>query len=429
MAPYGNGGPERAEKENDLVRGVADTEMIRRQNRDLILGALRRAGPLSRSQIAAETGLSNATLTAIASEFVSQGVLVDLESAAGESRVRGRPSVKLAHNRKAAFTLLIELDVTRCRISLLDYAGILVDRIESAITPATFAETSAPHFLAERIQLIYARNADAADRLLTVAISVQGILSSEEAGMKWSPIAHLAGVDIVTPLQDQFGLSVKLYKRGRLMADGMRWLEPELAGKTIATVFIGSTVGMGLTFADTDRMGSDIGTEFGHMIHVPDGALCRCGSVGCIEAYAADYGILRSAYSVPRHTPPAQAVPPDDFRQIVNRARMGDRNALHAFNLAGSAIGYGLNRLMSIFNLDRIVILGPGTAAYDLMQPGITEGATASLMGGLKGLPPVTLVAEASEPIYRGLTMKALTDLDRTVFAAMNQPAIPQVAE
>ena len=140
---------------------------------------------------------------------------------------------------------------------------------------------------------------------------------------------------------------------------------------------------MGLTFADTDRMGSDIGTEFGHMIHVPDGALCRCGSVGCIEAYAADYGILRSAYSVPRHTPPAQAVPPDDFRQIVSRARMGDRNALHAFNLAGSAIGYGLNRLMSIFNLDRIVILGPGTAAYDLMQPGITE-AYASLMGGLK---------------------------------------------
>src|SRR5690606_34959384 len=164
-------------------------------------------------------------------------------------------------------------------------------------------------------------------------------------------------------------------------------------------------------------------------IHVPNGALCRCGAYGCIEAYAADYGVLRSAYSVPEHTLPAHAVPPGDFQQIIARARMGDRTALHALNLAGSAIGYGLNRLMSIFDIDRIVILGPGTAAYDLMQPGITEGATASLMGGLNGLPPVTLVADASEPIYRGLLMKALVEIDRTVFAASGPPSAQSVAE
>ena len=84
---------------------------------------------------------------------------------------------------------------------------------------------------------------------------------------------------------------------------------------------------------------------------------------------------------------------------------------------------------MAIFAIDRIVILGPGTEAYDLMQPGITEGATASLMGGLNGLPPVSLVADASEPIYRGLLMKALTELDRNVFAARSQPAAQSVAE
>lgn len=412
-----------------MVRGVADTEMIRRQNRELILDALRRAGPLSRSEIAAETGLSNATLTAIAAEFVAQGVLIDHEAQTSESKGRGRPGVKLTHNRSAAFVLLVELDVTRCRLSLLDYGGILVDRVESPVTPTTFAETPAAHYLAERIQLIYARNADAADKLFTVAISVQGILSPQGMGLKWSPIANFAGVDIVTPLQERFPLTVRLYKRGRLMADGMRWIEPTLADKTIATVFIGSTVGMGLTFADGDRLSGDIGTEFGHMIHMPDGALCRCGARGCIEAYAADYGILRSAYSVPPHTPPAHAVPPGDFQQINAKARMGDRNALHAFNLAGRAVGYGLNRLMSLFDIDRIIVLGPGTAVYDLMQPDIEESATASLMGRLNGLPPVTLVADASEPIYRGLLMKALTELDSHVFATMSVPTTQSVAE
>lgn len=412
-----------------MVRGVADTEMIRRQNRGLILDALRRAGPLSRSEIATATNLSNATLTAIAAEFIAQGVLVDLETPSSENKSRGRPSVKLTLNRNAAAILLIELDVTRCRLSLLDYAGVLIDRIESPVTPTSFATISAQQFLTERIRLIQSRNSEFATRLRSVDISVQGILSADQKSLSWSPIAHLAGADIVTPLSEAFGLDVTLYKRGRLMADGMRWLDPDLSRETVATVFLGSTIGMGLTFPDNRQPTSDMGTEFGHMIHVPNGALCRCGSSGCIEAYAADYGILRTAYSVPAQTAPAQAVPPEDFRQIIARARMGDRNAVHAFNLAGSAVGYGLNRLMSIFDIDRIIILGPGTAAYDLMQSGITEGVTASLMGTLRGLPPVTLIAEASEPIYLGLTMKALTEIDQNLFAVLAQPTIPAVAE
>ena len=36
-------------------------------------------------------------------------------------------------------------------------------------------------------------------------------------------------------------------------------------------------------------------SEFGHMNHIPHGPLCRCGKQGCIEAYAADYGIWRAA--------------------------------------------------------------------------------------------------------------------------------------
>ena len=94
----------------------------------------------------------------------------------------------------------------------------------------------------------------------------------------------------------------------------------------------------------------DAATEFGHMVHIPDGALCRCGTRGCIEAYAADYGVLRAAYGVPDTTPPAPAVPHREYVQLMEAARRGDRNAIHAFNLAGSAIGFGINRLMTVFD-------------------------------------------------------------------------------
>ena len=48
--------------------------------------------------------------------------------------------------------------------------------------------------------------------------------------------------------------------------------------------------------------------ELPAVVQLPDGALCRCGMRGCIEAYAADYGILRAAYSVPDSTPPAASI-------------------------------------------------------------------------------------------------------------------------
>lgn len=411
-----------------MAQGVADTEMIRRQNRRLVLDALRRHGPLSRSQVAATTGLSNATLTSIAAELVGDGILIELPEPAA-AKTRGRPAIRLAHDREAGFVLLIEIDVNRCRMSLIDYSGVLVDRVESPVGPTLFAETLPASYFVERIGTMIARNADIANAIHGVSISVQGILDPESNGLKWSPIAHLAGHDIVGPIHHRLGLEATLFKRGRLMADGMRWLDPEIGSETVATIHLGSTIGMGLTFPAGRSPDADLGTEFGHMIHVPGGALCRCGARGCIEAYAADYAVLRAAYSVPEHTVPASAVPPADILQITARARHGERSARRAFTGAGEAIGYGISRLISVIEIDRIVLLGPMTAAYDLIEAGVAEGATASLMGRMRGVPSITRVSDAGEPIYRGLMMKTLTEIDRTFASRISAPPARRSAQ
>ncbi|GGA61082.1 ROK family transcriptional regulator [Pelagibacterium lentulum] len=400
-----------------MARGVADTEMVRRQNRELVLGVLRREGAMSRTQIAARTGLSNASLTAIASELVAQGILIELEDADPNNKGRGRPAIKVGHNREAAHVIAIELDVNRCRLSLLDYAGTLRDRFEATITPDVFAENAPAHYLIERIRVMCDRNPDAAPALRNISISVQGILAPNGKGMRWSPLQHLAQHNLIGPIQDQFGVPAQLFKRGRLMAEGVRWLRPNDGHLTIATIYVGSTIGMGLGFSTRAGAEDDLGTEFGHMPHIVDGALCRCGARGCIEAYASDYGILRSAYSVPDHAPPATAVPEADFQQIVVRAHAGDRNAIHAFQRAGAAIGHGIARLMSIIDLDRLVLLGPTVSAFGLMQQGMRDGVSASLMGRINGLPEIDLIHDAAEPIFKGLTMKALTEIDRNIFA------------
>lgn len=403
-----------------MVRSVSDSDTVRRQNRGLVLDALRHQGPLARTQLAGATGLSHASITAITHDMIGQGILVDLAAGQAGAKARGRPAVRVGFNRAAAHVCVIEIDVNRTRLSLVDYGATLVDRLEGPLTAGQFGSTPPLEFLAAGIARLADRNRAEMAGLKRIAASVQGILDKAGTRLAWSPVPNLAGHDITEGLSARFGVPVTLIKRGRLLADGARYLDPELAEANLATVFIGSTVAMGLSAGGSLQGRGDEGaTEFGHMNHVPNGALCRCGMRGCIEAYAADYGILRAAFSVPETTSPATAIPPSEYEQLINRGLAGDRNATYAFNLAGRAIGYGLSRLLAVFEPSHVVIVGPGARAFSLMKGEIDAAFATSLVGRVRGLPMVQTLRDESEPIFQGLVMRTLGDLDQTDMAAL----------
>ena len=404
-----------------MARNVSDSDSVRRQNRGLVLGALRVEGPLSRTALAAGTGLSHASITAITHDLIEQQVIVELEPGEkADSRGRGRPATLVGFNRHIGAAALFEIDVNRARLSLVDYGGVLVDRIEMPVTPTTFANTPPAVFLADRLRQLQLRNPDEATTLRRVAISIQGILDREGHGLKWSPIAHLANRPFAQELAASFAVPVALHKRGRLLAEGARWLDPALRDASVATVFVGSTVAMGMTFRGQIMGRGDEGaTEFGHMNHLPNGALCRCGMRGCIEAYASDYGVLRTAYSVPETAPPAPAVPQHEYDGLIARAEAGDRNATHAFNVAGRAVGFGLSRMMAVFDPSHVLIVGPGARAFGLMQAEINAALASALVCRVNGLPQVVAYRDEREPVFQGLLMKTLNEIDQSDIAAL----------
>jgi predicted NBD/HSP70 family sugar kinase len=374
---------------------------------------------MSRTQLAGATGLSHASITAIGSELISRSVLLDEGEAAPNAKARGRPAVQIRFNRKVCHAAMVELDVNRARFSLVDYAGTLVDRIETPITPTLFAETPPAIFLHDGIDRLCQRNPATEATLKRIAISVQGILDRSGDRLKWSPIAHVSGASIVAPLRQAFGVTVSLTKRGRLLAEGARALYPELREMSIATIFIGSTVAMGMSFAGRGSADGDEGsTEFGHMNHLPDGARCRCGMRGCIEAYAADYGVLRTAYGVPDQAMPAAAVPSAAYQELVNLGQAGRRNVIHAFNVAGQAIGYGLARLMTIAPPAHVIIVGPGASAFGLMRAAIEAALEVSLVCRVNGAPTLAVHHDEREPIYQGMLLSTLSELDETLFTS-----------
>jgi hypothetical protein len=136
-----------------IVQSKADTELVRRQNRGLVLSAVRRAGPLARVELGRETGLSPATISAITGDLLAEHILVtaSIDERSERPLGRGRPRVALTLNDEAAYVLGVKVSLNTVTLLLSDYAGHLRDRSRYAI--ATMGPDSAT-FVPQLIEII-----------------------------------------------------------------------------------------------------------------------------------------------------------------------------------------------------------------------------------------------------------------------------------
>ncbi len=403
----------------------ADSDLVRRQNRHLVLEALRFAGRAPRIELGRRTGLSLATITSITTQLINEKVLIeDSETGQGTAR-RGRPSVDLKLNPQAAVVMAAKISIDRLELALVNYAGErIAHEVKKVPTYHLPADDVAKH-LADFVCATLEKYKLKADQIRIAGIAVQGAAEASTGHIMWSPAFKAEDIPVTEPLLRLTGISFQLANDANLIAEGLMAREHYQYKGTAAVMFMGYGVGMGLVIDGKTYHGSTgAAAEFGHMNHIPHGALCRCGRAGCLEAYASDYGILRHAEGLPdTAAPPSSAVEPEVMLALEKAARRGDAKALAAYHKAGEAIGFGLARMIALLNPDRIVISGPGIRAFDLVEPAlktaIAEGVVPALRRNLK----IETLPMDHDMIMTGTIDKLLHDLDRDTFAKADSAA------
>ena len=404
------------------MNNKADSDLVRRQNRHLLLEALRFHGPAPRVDLGRLTGLSPATVTSITTQLLSEGYLREAEAPAErpDAAKRGRPTIALELNPAAARVLSLKISIDRFELALADYAGtVLARHTEKPSTYPMDRQDVGPQAVRHVLAFLAANHIEPA-QIRKLGIAVQGAAGSQSGHLAWSPAFIARDIPLVQPITDGTGIACSLANDANMIAEGLMALEHYQYKGNAAVVFMGYGVGMGLVIDGKAYHGATgAAAEFGHMNHVPGGALCRCGKSGCLEAYASDYGILRAAENLAADTPPpSHAVDADVMRSLESAARRGDGKAKAAYDAAGRAIGYGLARLIALLNPDRIVISGPGTAAFDLMvdamHEAIEEGVVAELRQGIT----IETIPMSHDMIITGTIQALLHELDREVFAS-----------
>ena len=113
---------------NAQLRGSNQSGM-RAHNERLVLTLIRQAGPMAKSQIARETGLSAQTVSVIMRALEADGLLIRGEPVRGKI---GQPSVPMSLASDGAYFLGLKVGRRSLELVLIDFLGVVQNRVRDS---------------------------------------------------------------------------------------------------------------------------------------------------------------------------------------------------------------------------------------------------------------------------------------------------------
>ena len=354
---------------------------VRRGNLARVLGTVARANAElhpTRAQIAAQTGLTKASVSSLVAELIEQGLLVEI----GQHRDgdRGRPGVGLGLSPTRC-VLGMEVNVDYISAGLVDLCGQPVHR---EVRQRDNRGSSPAGVMDALEDLVAGQRRLAEDQGLTIlggALALPGLVDSGSNTVLHAPNLGWEGVQLdLEPLLPKASMGVALFNEANAAALAHRQLVTSGAGDYL---FVSGEVGIGGALV----VGSELfagprgnAGEIGHVVVQPGGLHCSCGGRGCLETVAGQDAIYRAAgLDAPAPGARGNGPTPAGQRHIAMHLRAaleaGDQQALSAVKSAGYYLGVALASAAQLTDLSSVVLGGHFAALGEWIVPTVQESA------------------------------------------------------
>ena len=345
---------------------AANQDLTRAINQFTILNLIRGAGRISRVEIAERSGQSRASVTNITAEMIEQGLI--LEDKCGCKPRRGRRRIMLSLNPDAAYVVGVKISEFQVSFAVVDFVG---EVRSSLIMPIRVSERP-EEVIADVIEDGIRHCVDEARLRMAdvsgVGLAVSGFVDSSTGTCLWTPLkkgkSHIRSL-----VGKRLNMDVYIENDANSVTVAAQWFGQGKGVDNLIVVTIEHGVGMGIVIdGKLYRGATGIGAEFGHMVIVPGGEPCRCGKRGCIEAYACDGSILRMAKEVlARRRGPKPDLDTLTIEDVTRMAREGDAGLKKLLRKGGEILGQGVAGLIQIFNPEKVIVMGEGVRAGDIL--------------------------------------------------------------
>ena len=321
--------------------------------------------PVSRADIAAETGMTRSTASRLADELVAIGLVRELDPVASSGP--GRPAVPLLPARGTFVALGLEVNVSRMAVRAVDLAGqvlaerIVVDDFSSSDAPAVLGR------LADLLEPIAAIGAVGSARLVGAALALPGLVRDNTLlrapNLGWSDIRP---AEVLAPVLDRLGAGLVVENEADLAALTTARVRPGAPGEHRDFIYLSGENGVGAGIVRNSEVwlgANGFAGEIGHIQVDPKGPECGCGNRGCLERFAGRRAILNAA-GLPRGAGSEELLKAceDDASPHHERAR-------RAVDAAADALGIALGTAINILDIPAVVLGGHLAPLTGLLAP------------------------------------------------------------
>jgi glucokinase len=348
-------------------------ELMRQQNRAIVLATIQEQGPISRVDLANLLGLNPATITRITRDLIEEGLVK--EEGEGENKGAGRKPVLLKFNHGARLVIGIEIGSKQITGVIADLASNILARRTALLAP----------------QLTLTQLTSLIDELLDDNPSYRQCLSALCVG------GNMSASPLVDGLKQKFAVPILHLENVTLAAAG----EAEVGGMQEQRAFI-------LFY---------LGTKSYSCLYLNGES--RVGQLGLsreglpLAKRLCDNGLVEIFTLLIKQGIPSALAGSETIRArlIFEAARRDDPAAVQAVQMIVDDLAYAALWMANALNITHIVIAGSWLTATDLLLPLLNEHVEA-----FTDTPPNISAAKlGDESPLIGAVQMAIKTIDKTL--------------
>lgn len=374
-------------------------EDLRNHNLSVTLDTLLRAQkPMSRADLAKETGLTKATLSLLASMLIESGVVQEGEPVV--STTYGRPSTPLEIRGGSIAGIGLQINTDGYGCLALDLNGDTLGRewVSEDMTGTDpyeiFAKLDAMTFpLESRLKRRGCKVVGAGFALPGIVTDDMWLLVARNLG--WENV-KLTRFNVVRRLDVVAGNEAKMAAIAQIPGYATeRAPFLNVVDRTDSFIYLSTDIGIGGAVVRDGEvvMGSHgFAGEIGHLSVAMDGPLCSCGRHGCLEAFAGRRALVEAAGIAED----GDATSSEAIDMFLQRWRAGDSDVAKVVDQAADALVSAIASAVNLVDVDTVLLGGLWTHFGDELAT-VLEGRLRSEILGYPNVkirvfvPPVAL--------------------------------------
>jgi predicted NBD/HSP70 family sugar kinase len=347
---------------------LASSGTARKINRNIILELVRKQQPISRADLARQSGLQRSTVSQIIEQLLAEKWVCEGRTAISS---RGRRPTHIRLN-EGLVALALDIHPRQATIAVIDLNGRLVLR---SMAPLTSDPAASTQLILEGVATV--RSELGRMSIEGIGISFPGRVDPQTDRILFAPNLRWRDFDLKGLVEKRTRLPVHIANAAIACLLAELTFNHTEGNRDAVLVTTSEGIGGGIFINGSIVTGHDgMAGEFGHISIDPAGPECACGRRGCWEVFAS----CRAAVRYFRELQPRFREV--TFSELLNLAEDGNSHASQALEKQAYQIGHGLRLIIAALSPSVIYIAGDVTSAWHRYGPVLDEAVKELTIAG-----------------------------------------------